>query len=67
MSYIKEIEVRREFVINLGNYESAKFGTAMTIVLDENDDPDSAHDDLVDIVDMKIQEDMAAFDTEGKT
>ena len=61
MSRIKEIEINRQFVLNLGNYETARFGVSMTIEVAPEDDPDAEYDNLLDKIENRLQEDMDAF------
>jgi len=61
MSRIKEIEINRQFVLNLGNYETARFGVSMTIEVAPEDDPDTEYDNLLDKIENRLQEDMDAF------
>jgi len=61
MAKITEIEVNRQFVINLGNYESARFGASIKAFLDKDDDPSEQYDMLVAMIEEKIQCDIDVF------
>jgi len=62
---IKTITVERTYTINLGNFESAKFGATFTADINEDDDPLTAYEELADLVDGVIQNDIEAFNSDG--
>jgi hypothetical protein len=61
MSNIKEIEINRQFTINLGNYESARFGVSMTTSVEPDDDPDEVYAELLDTIEKRLEEELEMF------
>lgn len=61
---VTQITVERSYTINLGNYETARFGGSVTGEVTDDDDPDVAYNDLVGFLEGKLAEDMAAFSEE---
>lgn len=52
---IKQIEIEYGLTVNLGNYSNAKPILRMTAELDEDDDPQSSLDELIDLARQRVQ------------
>ena len=61
MGRITQITVDRHILLQTGDFENAKFGASFVMVLDEDDDPDTEYEALVDQCMDKLQNDAVSF------
>lgn len=58
MTKITEITVERNYTLNMGNYESVRLGMSATAHLSDDDDPDTAYEEVTEYVETKMAAEM---------
>lgn len=67
MAKAKELYVSVAFTKNLGNYQSIRFDSGITLSLEDGDDADKVYKQAWDQVGDEIQQQVALFEDEKKS
>ena len=58
MPKITEITVERNYTLNMGNYESVRLGMSATAHLSDDEDLDTAYEEVTEYVETKMAAEM---------